>query len=114
VFFTTNGARCPGSTQGEMPGRAVALTNVRYTGTIRSGSPPACIINSTVSWDRFSTEDQGYGLLFQRAGPQTLAPILDRFVLTWLAAIPRPVSSPVSPFCPPFPRLAGTTSRCPR
>jgi hypothetical protein len=114
VFFTTNGARCPGSTQGELPGRVVALINVKYTGTIRSGSPPACISNSIVTWDRAGSEDPGYEALFRNAGPQTLAPILDRFVLTWLAAVARPNPSPVSVFCPPFPRLAGTTSRCPR
>lgn len=112
VFFTTDAARCQG-TPGAMPPRVVTLRNVKYTGTIRSGSPPACISNSSVTWDTFSSDDPGFHTLFLTKGPQTLLPILDRFALTWLAAIPRAVPSPVSPFCPPFPVLAGTTSRCP-
>lgn len=90
----------------------VTFTNVFYTATIRLDLSPACVSNDwSVHYDTFDTHgDAGFYLLFQ-TGPQTLAPILDRYVLGWVASIPASPPSPAT--CPPRPRLGGTTSHCP-
>lgn len=115
VDFTTSGARCGGS-QAVITGRSVSLTDVNYTNTIRSNRPPSCVIGSSVTWNIFNSADPGFATLFATRGPQTLLPILDRYVLGWLASIPRPsptVSPSPPPTCPPVPTFGGATSRCP-
>ncbi len=107
VIFTTDAARCQGS-QGLLPNRSVTMTNVKYTASISSGSSPACIGSSFVTWIQFQTNDPAYSSLFQLRGPQTMLPILDRFALGWAASVPSSAS------CPPVPIFGGTTARCPR
>jgi hypothetical protein len=112
VDFTTSAVRCQG-TQGELPQRSVVLRNVKYTASIQSGSSPACVSSSVVTWDSFDSLDPGFHTLFLTRGPQTMLPILDSYALGWAASIPSPVPSPPPVFCPPTPTLGGTTSRCP-
>jgi len=114
--FRTSGVRCQG-TQGVIAHRLVTLTNVQYTATIESGSSLGCMRNSSVATVyTFHSDDPGFATLFATRGPQTLLPILDRYVLGWLASIPVPPPSP-SPTptttCPPAPTFGGTTTRCP-
>jgi hypothetical protein len=104
VEFTTNGGGCQGSTQGVRAHRLVTLTNVLYTASIQNSSP-ACVRNSSVTFDNFFSRDPQFTTLFTTAGPQTLLPILDRYALGWAGSLPRT--------CPPTPTLGGTRSRCP-
>jgi len=112
VAFTTDSNRCPGGSLG-IRTPTVTLTDVRYRNNMRFGSP-ACVSNSSVTGYTFFTTDPAFATLFATSGPQTLLPILDRYVLGWGATIPARPSSPPSPAtCPPRPILGGTTSRCP-
>lgn len=114
VQFTMR--RCDGNPNTRPPPE-VTFTNVHYTSHIPSGTP-ACVSTSQVNapgvggpgYD-FHTDDPGFAALFARSGPQTLLPILDRYVLGWAESIPARSTAPA--VCPPRPRLGGTTSRCP-
>lgn len=109
--FTTDGARCPGGVRGARPA-TVTLTNVSYNGRVRRDVTPNCVEDSSVTFGSrdFFTTDARFATLFATQGPQTVLPILDRFMLGW-ATLPQNT-------CPPFPTFAGITpggsSRCPR
>jgi hypothetical protein len=107
VTFTTSAARC-GGTQGVLV-RTVALSNVRYTGDLRSGASPACISRSTIAYDTASSQDWQFNTLFVTRGRETLAPILDRFVLSWATSNPT-IRCPLGLT---FGGATGATSRCP-
>jgi hypothetical protein len=111
VDFTMDGARCG---VGGVRHPRVTITNLVYTNRI-DFTTLACVRTSAVNVGyTFFTADPGFATLFASGGPQTLLPILDRYVLGWGASIPAIPSSPPAPAtCPPRPTLGGTTSRCP-
>ena len=110
VDFTTSGMRCNGP-PADRPQRRVLLVDVKYTGDPRAHLSPACIQSSSVDFMPLisSGEDPDFMRLFATRGPQTLLPILDRFVLGWATSNPA-VTCPVSLT---FAGATGTTSRCP-
>lgn len=107
IFTTRGGNRCSGS---EVPvtHEPVVLQNVVYRYNIKRFSSPRCVSWSEVSWGSSYSNDRAYNTLFQLRGPQTLLPILDRYVLGWIASIPTEGG-----VCPPRPIFGGTVSRCP-
>jgi len=107
IFTTSGGDRCSGS-HVSVTHEPVELQNVEYRYNIRRFSSPPCVSWSAVSWGSSYSNDPAYHTLFQLRGPQTLLPILDRYVLGWIASIPTEGA-----VCPPRPIFSGTVSRCP-
>ena len=110
VTFTTS--RCDGLRTGPQRHEPVVLLNVIYKYEIQAGSSPPCVRSSEVSWGSSYSNDPGFNTLFHSPlGPQTLLPILDTYVLAWVASVPaRP--STATTVCPPRPIFNGTRSRC--
>jgi hypothetical protein len=107
VTFTTG--RCEGMRRGSQRHEPVILLNVIYKYEIQAGSSPPCVRSSEVTWASYHTNDPGYNTLFLTQGPQTMLPILDTYVLAWVASTARPSTPTV---CPPRPIFSGTRSRC--
>jgi hypothetical protein len=79
VLFKMSSGRCGGRIAEHES--AVHLTEVAYNASYRF-TTPACIVSSSVSWSGFDSRDPGFMRLFSLRGPETLRPILDRFLLT--------------------------------